>query len=237
MTFPGLPFPAALALATPAGAALLALAAAAVPGAGAAAVLAPPAAFVAVAALVAARVPRGAALGAANAVTLVRAAAACLVLAPVLVPGGLAGQAAAGWAFALLAAGALALDGVDGWLARRRGEASAFGARFDMEADQLMAGALALLALVSGKAGVWVLALGFARWGYLGAMAVWPWLGGPLPERRSRKAVCVIQIAVLAALAAPPVVPPASTALGAGATLLVAWSFGRDILWLRARAG
>ena len=32
---------------------------------------------------------------------------------------------------------ALSLDGVDGWLARREGLVSAFGARFDMEVDAL----------------------------------------------------------------------------------------------------
>ncbi|QYK41476.1 MAG: CDP-alcohol phosphatidyltransferase family protein [Paracoccaceae bacterium] len=232
--------PASLTALSLAGAGLLALGGWAVSGGTGLPLVAPPLAFLTIAALVARSLSRAASarhLGAANAVTLGRAAVACLMLAPILMPGGLSGREAAGWALVALALGALALDGVDGWLARRRGEATAFGARFDMETDALMAAVLAVLALVSGKAGVWVLALGMMRYGWVAAMPVWPWLGGALPERRSRKTVCVIQIAVLTALIAPPVVPPLSTALGAGATGLLIWSFGRDLLWLRARAG
>ena len=45
-----------------------------------------------------------------------------------------------------------ALDGVDGWLARRRGMSSAFGARFDMEIDALLVQVLAILVWRYGKA-------------------------------------------------------------------------------------
>ena len=44
-----------------------------------------------------------------------------------------------------------ALDGVDGWLARRSGIASAFGARFDMEIDALLILVLAVLAWRSAR--------------------------------------------------------------------------------------
>src|SRR5688572_9648329 len=39
---------------------------------------------------------------------------------------------------ALGALSILALDAIDGWLARRLGEASEFGARYDLEADALL---------------------------------------------------------------------------------------------------
>src|SRR5207244_10643421 len=43
-----------------------------------------------------------------------------------------------GWVAAILALAVTALDGVDGWLARRTQMASDFGARFDMEVDALL---------------------------------------------------------------------------------------------------
>src|SRR5690349_4135341 len=82
--------------------------------------------------------------GSANVVTLLRAGIAALVtglaLEALTIGSGLLatpGEVGDLWAWAVPvgALGALTLDGVDGWLARRRRIASAFGARFDMEAD------------------------------------------------------------------------------------------------------
>ena len=60
------------------------------------------------------------------------------------------------------------LDGADGWLARRSGIASEFGARFDMEVDALLIMALAMLAWQHGKAGGWVLLSGLLRYVFVG---------------------------------------------------------------------
>src|SRR5690606_9660218 len=87
--------------------------------------------------------------GAANRVTLVRAALTALVPA-------LAGEAAsapAAWCAVGAALLALVLDGVDGRLARRHGAATPFGARFDMETDAMLILALAVLAWRFDKAG------------------------------------------------------------------------------------
>jgi len=130
---------------------------------------------------------------------------------------------------------ALSLDGLDGWLARRSGLTSDFGARFDMEVDSVLALVLACHALANGKAGLWVLALGGMRYAYLAAGIGLPWLRKPLPQRFRRKTVCVLQIAVLIVLIAPGVTPPASTGLAVAATLLLTWSFAIDILWLARR--
>lgn len=222
-------------LALPVGAGLVALAAA-VGGTGWAAI-APALAFAAVCGLAVRAMPGQhphARMGAANGVTLLRAAVACLLVVPILMPGGLSGRDGLAWGLTAAVWLALALDGVDGWLARRQGTASAFGARFDMEVDALLAALLAVLALVSGKAGLWVLILGFMRYGFVAAMRVWPWLDAPLPDRAGRKTVCVLQIATLATLMAPPVVPPWSALAGGGATVLLIWSFGADIVLLRA---
>lgn len=171
-----------------------------------------------------------------NRVTLLRAALASLLCGFLAVPAALA-QPAVGWGLLAVAVAALALDGVDGWLARARGEASAFGARFDMEVDAALILVLAALSWASGKAGGWVLALGLMRYAFVAAGALWPWLTRPLPPSLRRKAVCVVQVAVLAALLAPVVQPPLSEALAALALGALAWSFAIDLRWLWRRRG
>jgi phosphatidylglycerophosphate synthase len=166
-------------------------------------------------------------LGACNVVTLGR-----LVIVAALTAALAAGGGAPLAVFAL-AAVALALDGVDGWLARRGGHVSAFGARFDVEVDAAFALVLSLHALVSGTAGPLVLVLGVIRYVFAAATLVLPWLGGRLPERFSRKAVCVIQLAALILLQLPGLPGGVSTALVGLASAALFWSFGRDILHLR----
>jgi phosphatidylglycerophosphate synthase len=163
-------------------------------------------------------------LGPADKVTLVRA----------VLTAGVAGLAAAslvtGRAFpaaALLAAVALPLDAVDGWIARRTGTCSAWGARFDMEVDAALI--LALSALLVRPFGAWVLAVGLMRYAFWLAALVLPSLTAPLPARRSRKVVAAAQGVVLAVAVAG--VLPGAVAAGAVAAALAAlvWSFGRDV--------
>ena len=54
----------------------------------------------------------------------------------------------------------LTLDGVDGRVARARGEATAFGARFDVETDAAMLAVLSVAVGALGIAGWWVMAIG-----------------------------------------------------------------------------
>ena len=171
-------------------------------------------------------------LGIANVVTLSRTGSIAALFAPLTAPGLLAGDDALAWTVLAIAVFSLSLDGVDGFFARRQNLTSGFGARFDMEVDSIFALLLAVLAWQSGKAGLWVLVLGGMRYLFLAAALIWPWLMAPLPDRFSRKAICVIQIAVLIALLAPIISGPLSWALAAVATLLLVWSFGRDIVWL-----
>ena len=56
---------------------------------------------------------------------------------------------------------------MDGWLARRCGVASHFGARFDLEVDSLLILILAVLVWQSGRVGAWVLAIGLARYAFV----------------------------------------------------------------------
>lgn len=170
-------------------------------------------------------------LGVANLVTLGRTGLVSALFAPLAVPGMLADSGTA-WTVLAIAIVSLCLDGVDGFFARRQGLVSAFGARFDMEVDSIFALLLAVLSWQSGKAGVWVLALGGMRYLFLAAAVFFPWLMAPLPERFSRKAICVIQIGVLIALLAPIVDGPLSWSLAAIGTALLVYSFGRDVVWL-----
>jgi len=164
-------------------------------------------------------------LGLCNLVTLTRLAIASALLAPLLAP-------SSSWAVLGVAVAALALDGLDGWLARRQGRVSTFGARLDMEVDAALSLILALNAWASGAVGAGVVLLGLPRYGYLAAGLVLPWMARPLPERFGRKLVCVLQMTVLIALQAPDLGAPLQAALVAGAALAIAWSFGRDVLWL-----
>ena len=173
--------------------------------------------------------------GAANAVTTLRATITVALLA--LVPeAGLAGGVLpadrAWWAITAAAVLSLSLDGVDGPLARRAGLASAFGARYDMEIDALLALVLSLLIWRSGELGPWVLALGTMRYAFLAAACCLPALREPLFPSMRRKSVCVVQVAALCAIVSPPIAPPLSAWIGAVAVLALLYSFGRDTLWL-----
>jgi phosphatidylglycerophosphate synthase len=163
-------------------------------------------------------------LGFCNVATLSR----MMLTASLVMP--LVAGASNAWPVAAVALCALALDGMDGWLARREGLVSAFGARFDMEVDSAFALVLSVLAYASGSAGVLVLALGLPRYVFAAAAMVLPWLNGPLPERTSRKVVCVVQLATLIVLQVPGAVATAPLVAVVVAALI--WSFGRDIVWL-----
>ena len=118
----------------------------------------------------------------------------------------------------VLACAATALDGVDGWLARRSGMSSAFGARFDMEVDALLILALSVLAWHHGKAGAWVLLSGLLRYVFLAAGWTWPRMQRPLPASRRRQAVCVIQVVgTHRGRCCRRVAPPASSWIAAAA--------------------
>ena len=80
-----------------------------------------------------------------------------------------------------LALPAVALDGVDGWLARRSGLSSDFGARYDMETDALLILVLAVLAWRQEKAGAWIVLAGAMRYLFVAAGYIWTWMTAPLP--------------------------------------------------------
>jgi phosphatidylglycerophosphate synthase len=169
-------------------------------------------------------------LGPANQVTLVRATLAV----------GVAALAADSFShdtpvalLVTLAAGALALDAVDGWVARRTGEATELGARLDGEVDAFLIFALSVY--VAPVCGAWVLAIGAARYLFLAGEWLLPWMRAPLPPRRWRKVVAATQGIVLT-VAAAGVLPLALTqGLLIAALALLAASMGQCVWWLWRR--
>jgi phosphatidylglycerophosphate synthase len=125
---------------------------------------------------------------------------------------------------------ALALDGVDGQVARRTGSSSALGARFDMEVDAFLI--LVLSVFLGGRFGWWTVAIGAFRYAFVAASWALPWLTAALPPKFSRKVVAALQGVVLV-VATAGVLPHAIALVAlAGALAALTWSFGRDIAWL-----
>ncbi|PTX54513.1 phosphatidylglycerophosphate synthase [Litoreibacter ponti] len=169
-------------------------------------------------------------LGACNVVTLVRLAMVAFLSGALVAPD------ASEWVFFGVASLAFALDGLDGWLARRSGLVSDFGARLDMETDAALGAVIATWVLVSGTAGAEVLVLGFMRYAFLAAAFFVPALRAPLPQAFRRKAICVVQIAALLILVFPLTPGTLVVPVSVAAALLLTWSFLIDTVWLLRRA-
>jgi phosphatidylglycerophosphate synthase len=173
---------------------------------------------------------RALAAGAANQVTLARATLVGGVTA--LVAEGATGPRIA--VLVTIGTVALALDGLDGYLARRNNTVSVLGARFDMEVDAFLI--LVLSVLVCRSLGAWVLAIGLMRYAFVAAAAVVPRLRAQLPFSRARKVVAAMQGGLLVVAAAPFVPHPVAVVLVAVALMALVWSFGRDVRWLLAHS-
>jgi phosphatidylglycerophosphate synthase len=189
--------------------------------------------FLLLAALVA-RFSRTRTLRVADLVTLTRGLGVCFLAGLALQA--LAGGLAKNGVLTMIIMGTicLTLDGVDGRVARARGEASAFGARFDVEIDAAMLVVLSVAVAALGIAGWWVLAIGTMRYGYVATSYVVPAFRTPLPYRYSGKVIAVVQaVALLAALAfgLTPGEHWVATTFLLAALALLCWSFGRSVIW------
>lgn len=169
---------------------------------------------------------RLAGFGWAHRVTLLRGLLVALMIPCLLAPG------RQPWLPLILGGAALALDGIDGPIARRTGTASDFGARFDMETDALTVLVLSAVVAAEGRVGAWVLISGALRYLYVAAGWIWPRLARPVPPSLARKLVCVLQIAGLLAALLPILPPPWPSAVAAVSLALLIWSFGRDAMGL-----
>jgi phosphatidylglycerophosphate synthase len=125
---------------------------------------------------------------------------------------------------------ALALDGVDGQVARRTGNTTALGARFDMEIDAFLI--LVLSVYAGDRFGWWWVAIGAFRYAFVAAAWALPWLNAALPPRFSRKVVAALQGIVLALVTADLLPTPLTQVALTVALTSLTWSFGSDIVWL-----
>lgn len=123
----------------------------------------------------------------------------------------------------------LTLDVADGWLARRSGSSSAFGARYDLETDALLVLALSLILLDRGVAGPWVLIAGLVRYLYVIAQVVFPRSRGEAPRWLLGRFLYVFMVVCfLLALVTPP---HFGVLLAAAGTLGVSVSFVHSFWW------
>jgi phosphatidylglycerophosphate synthase len=127
---------------------------------------------------------------------------------------------------ALIVLGLFALDGLDGYLARRRGTTSGFGALFDMETDSFFALTVVLVLFERGDLGVWVLVPGVLRYVYVLLRAVVPARNPDVARSRfGRLAFTGLAVGLFLAFAVPGVVGRTAAIVG---TALVTLSFARS---------
>lgn len=179
-----------------------------------------------------ARLPRsapGPGIGAANRLTLGRAALATPMITMPLFPATL--DSGAYWWIIVVSTLVLVLDGLDGRVARRTGTETSFGARFDMEVDAALLLGLSALVWQSGRVGPWVLLIGGLRYLFVAAGWVWPALTAELPPSQRRRVVCVVQGVVLLVALGPIIPVPVAVLATAGGLAALVYSFGVDVRW------
>jgi phosphatidylglycerophosphate synthase len=166
--------------------------------------------------------------GAANSVTALRAvsllplAAAADAGAPALV---------ALWTFAIFT-----LDGIDGWLARRASNTTAFGARFDAETDASLMLLLSAAAVALERAWAWAVIAGMLRFVWVLTLAWSQRVEVGTPRTRIGRYAFSIAVTSFTACFWPPQLAPLSHALAAVATLVLCYSFSLSFRALFAAA-
>ena len=131
-------------------------------------------------------------------------------------------------AFTAVLFGLLAVDGIDGAVARRTGRSTPFGARLDLEADAFLTLMMCLMLRQAGLVGSWVLIAGLWRYAYSGLLAVIPARGEEPRSRLSRAIAGLLMLSLSGAFLLGPTWAPAAAGLG---TALVSCSFVRSLIW------
>jgi len=160
-------------------------------------------------------------IGAANGITLARLA--LVLLLAVRLPRG-SGPVEAGLVLLVFA-----LDGVDGWVARRTGRASELGARFDMETDALFVLVCALGLYACERLGAYVLVPGVLRYAYVLALALVPRLRREAPRSLLGRYAFALMVLSFAASAWP--LSRQHALLAVVASLCIVASFARSVYW------
>jgi phosphatidylglycerophosphate synthase len=129
-------------------------------------------------------------------------------------------------ALSLVVLGLFALDGLDGWLARRQGTASEFGALFDMETDAYFVLVVELVLYQRGGYGAWILVTGVLRYVYVLVRAFVPARRPDVPRSRfGRLAFTGLALGLFFAFALPGTLGGVAALAG---TALVTFSFARS---------
>jgi phosphatidylglycerophosphate synthase len=135
---------------------------------------------------------------------------------------------------ALVVLALFALDGLDGWLARRQGTASAFGALFDMETDAFFVLMVELVLFQRGDLGAWILVTGVLRYVYVLVRAFVPARRADVARSRfGRLAFTGLAMGLFFAFALKGVLGTACALIG---TTLVTVSFARSFYDSYARS-
>jgi phosphatidylglycerophosphate synthase len=162
--------------------------------------------------------PSGA-FGWGNALTALRfVVSSCVGLAPNSVPT---------WALGATTLAIFALDGLDGWVAKRRGENSEFGAYFDMETDAYFILLAGIALFLRARYGAWILVAGVLRYAYVLSLAVLPARRGDMPRYAfGRHAFTALMLGLSLGMMLGEPFGTIATALGCGlVTASFAWSF------------
>ena len=140
------------------------------------------------------------------------------------------------WTAVALGGTALAMDGLDGKIARRTGSTRA-GASYDETVDALFI--LILSVALVDLWWPWCLIPGLMYYVFHLVAALRPAWRQRLPASLCRRVIAAAQGTLLLAAGTPiaVAVPPFGGICVAAAVVSVLYSFGRDIVWLEARAG
>ena len=164
-------------------------------------------------------------IGPANAVTLCR----CLLVGLVA---GLIGEDTAWqlpWHIGIIATVAAATDSLDGYVARKCGVSSDFGAQLDMELDAILVLVLSVLLIQGERGPLWLLTAGLARYAFSAAGFLWPWLRAPLTPSPHRKLGVVAHVYTSSLVCLPICTAEMAWSAGLVAANIVLVSFWIDI--------
>lgn len=137
------------------------------------------------------------------------------------------GKGLSGAPLAAMVAWIFALDGLDGFIARKTGTMSRQGAHLDMEADAFLVLIVCMQHHLQGMPS-WVLLGGVLRYAYVVGISS---LEAHGKEPRSRLARYAFGLSLGGYVAAFLPLGTPATLLAALSTLLLSWSFGRSFYW------
>jgi phosphatidylglycerophosphate synthase len=130
--------------------------------------------------------------------------------------------------FTAVLVGLIAMDAVDGAVARRTGRMTAFGGRLDLEADAFLTLMMCVLLRQAGLVGSWILIAGLWRYVYSALVAAFPTRGEEPRSRLGRYVAAVLMLSLSGSFLLGPRWAPLAAGLG---TALVSYSFIHSLVW------